>query len=101
MAGSHGSGARRIPMSTRMKITRDDRARWRALPLARRAARGRLWLGAAALALVSLLSAPGRALAAPAGRGPDEVLVRFRAGSDPGRRGALHAASRATVVKQF
>jgi subtilisin family serine protease len=67
-----------------------------------RRSRGRAVVRAAALALV-LLAVVGVAVgfAAPPARVPDELLVRFRDGSDPAARGALHAASGATVVRHF
>src|SRR5262245_45996950 len=64
--------------------------------------RVRLRVATVALLLLALLS-PALALAAPTGQVPvpDELLVRFRPGTGNARRGALHAAAGATVVRQF
>ncbi|MEW6273069.1 MAG: S8 family peptidase, partial [Thermodesulfobacteriota bacterium] len=57
---------------------------------------------AAALVLLALtLLAPEPGAGAPPGHAADEVLVRFRAGSDAAGRGALHAAAGAQVVREF
>ena len=47
------------------------------------------------------LSGASLAFAAPVGQVPDEVLVRFRAGTSTVRRNTLHAATGATVLRQF
>ena len=62
----------------------------------------RVIVRAMALALSLLALCAGTpAVAAPARRAPDELLVRFRTGADPAARSALHAATGTTVVKQF
>src|SRR5262245_32331897 len=54
----------------------------------------------AALALIALVG-PVPGFAASTAHAPDEVLVRFRSGSNRVRRNALNAATGATTVKQF
>ena len=53
-----------------------------------------------ALVLVALLG-PSLAGAAPSAHVPDELLVRFRPGASSASRTTLHAATGATVVRQF
>jgi hypothetical protein len=65
-----------------------------------RTARTMLRAATFALMLFAVLG-PTPGFGAPPDHVPDEVLVRFRADSDPVRRGALHAAARATVVREF
>ena len=67
-----------------------------------RGSRARVIVRAMTFALLCLtLSGAALAFAAPVGQVPDEVLVRFRAGTSNARRSALHAAAGATVVRQF
>ena len=67
-----------------------------------RGSRARVIVRAMTFALLCLaLSGAALAFAAPVGQVPDEVLVRFRAGTSTARRNTLHAATGATVVKQF
>ena len=67
-----------------------------------RGSRARVIVRAMTLALLCLaLSGAALAFAAPVGQVPDEVLVRFRAGTSIARRNTLHAAAGATVVRQF
>ena len=51
--------------------------------------------------LLLALLAPARSTADPKGHVPGELLVRFRAGTSTFQRGALHAATGATVVREF
>lgn len=44
---------------------------------------------------------PVAALGGPVDRVPDELLVKFHAGTDPAYRAALHAAAGATPVRTF
>src|SRR5262245_14056518 len=53
-----------------------------------------------ALALIALVG-PVPGFAAPTAHARDEVLVRFRSGSNRMRRNALNAAAGGTTVKQF
>src|SRR5262245_319855 len=67
-----------------------------------RGSSARVIVRALTLALLCLaLSGAALAVAAPAGQVPDEVLVRFRPGASTARRNTLHAATGATVMRQF
>ena len=67
-----------------------------------RGSSARVIVRAMTFALLCLaLSCAALAFAAPVGPVPDEVLVRFRAGTSAARRNTLHAAAGATVVRQF
>jgi len=80
-------------MSTSTAVSTDTAGSW---------AMGRVRLRVATVALLLLaLLCPALALAGPPGPVPDELLVRFRPGTSSARRGALHAAAGATVVRQF
>ena len=90
-------------MNTRANARMDGTAAWviDRVGTGRRARRVG-WAACAAVVLAVLgLLGPAPGAAAPAGGVAEQLLVRFRAGSDPARRSALHAAAGATVVEQF